>query len=162
MNGVWRRLATDIPALMALVVVALFVGAALLADVLAPHDPLAVDLASNYLPASPAHLLGTDHLGRDTFSRLLLGARVSLTIALVATLAGLLAGATLGLAAAWRRAAEVVMTSASPSMTTLSPTRQTVVSTARALAGSTGCTVTVACTVSPGRTGARNFNCWPM
>lgn len=105
MSGVWRRLATDIPALMALVVVALFVGAALLADVLAPHDPLAVDLASNYLPASPAHLLGTDHLGRDTFSRLLLGARVSLTIALVATLAGLLVGATLGLAAAWRRGA---------------------------------------------------------
>jgi len=105
MSGAWRRLATDIPALMALVVVALFVGAALLADVLAPHDPLAVDLASNYLPASPAHLLGTDHLGRDTFSRLLLGARVSLTIALVATLAGLLVGATLGLAAAWRRCA---------------------------------------------------------
>ncbi len=105
MSGAWRRLATDIPALMALVVVALFVGAALLADVLAPHDPLAVDLASNYLPASPAHLLGTDHLGRDTFSRLLLGARVSLTIALVATLAGLLVGATLGLAAAWRRGA---------------------------------------------------------
>jgi len=105
MSGAWRHLATDIPALLALVVVALFVGAALLADVLAPHDPLAVDLASNYLPASPAHLLGTDHLGRDTFSRLLLGARVSLTIALVATLAGLLVGATLGLAAAWRRGA---------------------------------------------------------
>ncbi len=105
MSGAWRRLASDIPALLALVVVALFVGAALLADVLAPHDPLAVDLASNYLPASPAHLLGTDHLGRDTFSRLLLGARVSLTIALVATLAGLLVGATLGLAAAWRRGA---------------------------------------------------------
>lgn len=105
MSGAWRRLATDIPAVLALLVVALFVGAALLADVVAPHDPLAVDLAANYLPASRAHLLGTDHLGRDTFSRLLLGARVSLTIALVATLAGLLVGATLGLAAAWRRGA---------------------------------------------------------
>lgn len=105
MNGAWRRLATDLPALLALGVVALFVGAALLADLLAPHDPLAIDLSSNYLPASPAHLLGTDHLGRDTFSRLLVGARVSLTIALVATLAGLLVGATLGLVAAWRRGA---------------------------------------------------------
>lgn len=103
MTGAWRRLATDVPAMLALSVVALFVGAALLADIVAPHDPLAVDLASNYLPASSAHWLGTDHLGRDTFSRLLLGARVSLTIALVATLAGLLAGATLGLVAAWRR-----------------------------------------------------------
>jgi len=105
MSGAFRRLATDVPAMLALVVVALFVGAAILADVVAPHDPLAVDLASNYLPASGRHLLGTDHLGRDTFSRLLLGARVSLTIALVATLAGLLVGATLGLLAAWRRGA---------------------------------------------------------
>ncbi|MGE0464003.1 MAG: ABC transporter permease [Vicinamibacterales bacterium] len=103
MSAAWRRLATDVPAMLALAVVALFVGAAILADIVAPHDPLAVDLASNYLPASATHLLGTDHLGRDTFSRLLLGARVSLTIALVATLAGLLAGATLGLVAAWRR-----------------------------------------------------------
>lgn len=105
MSGAFRRLATDVPAMLALVVVALFVGAAILADAVAPHDPLAVDLASNYLPASGTHLLGTDHLGRDTFSRLLLGARVSLTIALVATLAGLLVGATLGLLAAWRRGA---------------------------------------------------------
>lgn len=105
MSESWRRLASDVPARLALAVVALFVGAALLADVVAPHDALAVDLASNYLPASRTHLLGTDHLGRDTFSRLLLGARVSLTIALVATLAGLLVGATLGLIAAWRRGA---------------------------------------------------------
>jgi peptide/nickel transport system permease protein len=103
MKGAWRRLVADIPALVASGVVALFVGAALLADVVAPHDPLAIDLASNYLPASRVHWLGTDHLGRDTFSRLLLGARVSLTIALVATLAGLLVGASLGLMAAWRR-----------------------------------------------------------
>jgi peptide/nickel transport system permease protein len=88
-----------------LVVVAAFVGSALLADVLAPYDPLAVDLAANYLPASWAHPLGTDHLGRDTLSRLLAGARESLSIALVSTLAGLLAGATLGLVAAWRRGA---------------------------------------------------------
>jgi len=64
---------------------------------------LAIDLPSNYLPASRGHWLGTDHLGRDTFSRLLAGARVSLTIALVSTLAGLLFGAVLGLVAAWAR-----------------------------------------------------------
>jgi peptide/nickel transport system permease protein len=105
MSGAWRRLAHDPAALLALAVVGAFVGAALLADVLAPYDPLAVDLAANYLPASWAHPLGTDHLGRDTLSRLLAGARVSLSIALVSTLAGLLAGATLGLVAAWRRGA---------------------------------------------------------
>jgi peptide/nickel transport system permease protein len=101
----WRRLASDPPALLALAVVVAFVGAALLADVVAPYDPLATDLASNYLPASPTHWLGTDHLGRDTFSRLLAGARVSLTIALASTAAGLVAGAAIGLIAAWRRGA---------------------------------------------------------
>jgi peptide/nickel transport system permease protein len=105
MSTAWRRLLSDPPAVLALLVVAAFVGAALLADVLAPYDPLEIDLASNYLPVSAAHWLGTDHLGRDTFSRLLAGARVSLAIALVSTLAGLLVGAAIGLAAAWHRGA---------------------------------------------------------
>lgn len=103
MTPAWRRFSSDVPAVVALCVVAAFVGAAALADLIAPYDPLAVDLPSNYLPVSRAHWLGTDHLGRDTFSRLLAGARVSLTIALVSTLAGLLVGASLGLAAAWNR-----------------------------------------------------------
>jgi ABC-type dipeptide/oligopeptide/nickel transport system permease subunit len=103
MSTAWRRLLSDPPAVLALLVVAAFIGAALLANILAPYDPLEIDLASNYLPASAAHWLGTDHLGRDTFSRLLAGARVSLTIALVSTIAGLLVGAAIGLAAAWHR-----------------------------------------------------------
>ena len=105
MRGAWRRLLSDPPALVAFIVVWGFVLAALLADVVAPYDPLAVDLAANYRPASPSHWLGTDHLGRDTLSRLLAGARVSLTIALVSTVAGLVLGAVIGLAAAWRRGA---------------------------------------------------------
>lgn len=105
MTGAWRRLAADRAAMLALGVVALFVAAAVLADLVAPYDPLAIDLAANYQPASTAHLLGTDHLGRDTFSRLLAGARVSLTIAVVSTTAGLFVGAGLGLVAAWRRGA---------------------------------------------------------
>lgn len=82
-------------------------GAALLAATigpwLVPYDPLGVELAANYQPSSWAHLLGTDHLGRDTLSRLVAGARVSLGIALTATGVGLLVGAALGLLAAWRR-----------------------------------------------------------
>lgn len=105
MSRGWHRLAGDRAAMLALGVVVLFVSAAVLADLVAPYDPLAIDLAANYQPASTAHLLGTDHLGRDTFSRLLAGARVSLTIALASTTAGLLVGAGLGLAAAWRRGA---------------------------------------------------------
>lgn len=70
---------------------------------LAPYDPLAVDLASNYGPSSAAHPLGTDHLGRDTLSRLIAGARASLGVALAATSTGLVAGGAIGLMAAWRR-----------------------------------------------------------
>ncbi len=70
---------------------------------LAPYDPNAVDLAANYQATSLAHPLGTDHLGRDTLSRLIAGARVSLGIALASTASGLLAGSAIGLMAAWRR-----------------------------------------------------------
>jgi peptide/nickel transport system permease protein len=70
---------------------------------LAPYDPVAVELASNYQPTSLAHPLGTDHLGRDTLSRLIAGARVSLGIALASTIAGLVVGSAIGLVAAWRR-----------------------------------------------------------
>ncbi|MFC4166300.1 nickel ABC transporter permease subunit NikC [Teichococcus aestuarii] len=62
---------------LALGLVALLLGAALLAPWIAPHDPAATDLARRLLPPSAAHWLGTDHLGRDLLSRLLWGARAS-------------------------------------------------------------------------------------
>ncbi len=79
---------------------------ALLAPVLAPHDPYKPDIAKRLVPpwgvpgGDPAYPLGTDHLGRDMLSRILYGARVSLAIALLAVglaapfgiLLGLLAG----------------------------------------------------------------------
>ena len=82
---------------------ALAAAAAVGAPWLAPHDPFAIDLASNFQGASWAHPLGTDHLGRDTFSRLLYGARVSLVLSLVAVGSALVVGVSSGLAAAWRR-----------------------------------------------------------
>lgn len=79
--------------------------AAIGAPWLAPHDPLAIDLASNFQGASWAHPLGTDHLGRDTLSRLLVGARVSLMLSAVSVGSALAAGGAAGLAAAWYRGA---------------------------------------------------------
>ena len=64
-------------------VLAVVVLAALGAPWLAPHDPLSIDLANNFKGASWTHPLGTDHLGRDTLSRLLFGARVSLMLSAV-------------------------------------------------------------------------------
>ena len=84
----------------------LLVIVAILARAVAPHDPLEQDLMAATLPpvgwpdADPAHLFGTDDLGRDVLSRLVYGTRVALmvaalaasTAALVGTLLGLLAG----------------------------------------------------------------------
>ena len=93
----------DLLAAGAAAVLAVAVLAAAGGPWLVPFDPLGVDLAANYQPSSWTHPLGTDHLGRDTLSRLIAGARVSIGIALAATGAGLLVGAVLGLLAAWRR-----------------------------------------------------------
>ena len=88
---------------------ALLALGALLAPVLAPHDPLAQDLFAGRLPpvwmegADPRYLLGTDSLGRDVLSRILHGARVALTVALVAGVLTCLIGAALGLIAGYFR-----------------------------------------------------------
>jgi peptide/nickel transport system permease protein len=78
-----------------------FVGAmALLSFVWTPHDVALLDIAQRLAPASPAHPLGTDQLGRDLLSMLMAGARPSLGVALLAVAIGLGAGVPLGLVAA--------------------------------------------------------------
>jgi peptide/nickel transport system permease protein len=72
---------------------------------LAPYDPLQIDLKAVLMPPSPAHLLGTDTLGRDVLSRIIYGSRVSLKVGFVAvglaTLIGLLVGALAGYYSGW-------------------------------------------------------------
>ncbi len=63
---------------------------ALLGPWLAPHDPEAIDLTKKFLPSGATYLLGTDHLGRDILSRLMVGARYSLSTVLY-IIAGLVA-----------------------------------------------------------------------
>lgn len=87
-------------ALIGLALIALVTAVALLAPVLAPHAPDAVNLALKYQPASSEFPLGTDQLGRCELSRLLYGARTSLGLALpILVLLGAV-GLGLGLAAA--------------------------------------------------------------
>ena len=64
-------------------------------------SPDQADLGQRYLPASPAHILGTDELGRDVFLRLLSGGRISLTVGLVAATLCTLTGTLIGLVAGW-------------------------------------------------------------
>lgn len=73
---------------------------AVAAPLFAPYDPLAVVGPSRH-PPSPANWMGTDLLGRDVVSRILFGARISLTIGLISVGIGLLAGIVLGLPAGY-------------------------------------------------------------
>lgn len=66
------------------------------------HDPFLPDLFKRFEAPSALHPLGTDELGRDTLLRLLYGARVSLTVGLIAALAATSIGTAIGLLAAWR------------------------------------------------------------
>ncbi|MFB6832673.1 ABC transporter permease [Streptomyces hydrogenans] len=80
----------------------LVVLAALLAPWIAPHDPNAVDLGAALAGPSADHPLGVDAAGRDTLSRLLLGARTSLLGPLGVVVLSTLLGVAAGTAAAWR------------------------------------------------------------
>ncbi|MEU3409591.1 ABC transporter permease [Streptomyces sp. NPDC006670] len=81
---------------------ALVVLAALLAPWLAPHDPNTVDLGDALAAPSAGHPFGVDAAGRDTLSRLLLGARTSLLGPLGVVVFSTVAGIAVGTAAAWR------------------------------------------------------------
>jgi peptide/nickel transport system permease protein len=81
--------------------VALMALVALLAPLLAPYDPIQTRPALALQEPSFAHPLGTDQLGRDTLSRVIWGARVSLTVAVIAVSIALSGGVTLGLVAGY-------------------------------------------------------------
>ncbi len=94
--------ARRIPLLLGIIIVGITALIALAAPLLVPHDPFAQDLAQRYIsPAwmqggSPAHWLGTDGLGRDYLSRLILGARISMMIGITTIVLSGVIGTTLG------------------------------------------------------------------
>jgi peptide/nickel transport system permease protein len=98
--GVLRRVVATLPGAVGLVIVAVVVVAALGAPWLAPHDPDAINVLNRFATPSPAHWLGTDHLGRDLLSRLIFGSRIAMAVALTAISAALVVGTVLGIIAA--------------------------------------------------------------
>ncbi len=79
------------------VVMMVMVLTAVFANYLATHDPIATDAAQTLARPSPEHWLGTDHLGRDIYSRIVHGAWVSLIVGLGSTLLGSVLGGIIGL-----------------------------------------------------------------
>lgn len=97
----------DIAATLAALLLLVFVVVAVLAPLLAPHDPTLGKLSARLLPPAwidagrSEFLLGTDHLGRDVLSRLIHGARISLSVGLAAVLVAGTLGTTLGIVAGY-------------------------------------------------------------
>jgi len=102
--GYWtnarRRLLRNRLAVASMVFIAALAAAALLAPWIAPHDPSAQDLRNTFAEPSLDHPAGTDNLGRDWASRLLYGARLSLTVGLLTQAIVVGIGLPLGLMAA--------------------------------------------------------------
>jgi len=92
-------------ALLGFVIIATILLLALFAPLIAPYDPDAINVKAILLSPSPAHYMGTDGLGRDVWSRMLFGARISLLVGIVAvgiaTLIGVVLGALAGFYRGW-------------------------------------------------------------
>jgi len=109
-SRVLRRLRRNPLALLSFGVLLAALIVAVLAPWLAPYAPEQTDFAHVFSPpGTPGHLLGTDDLGRDVLSRIILGARASLEVALLAVATALLIGVPLGLAAGYFRSCDAVI-----------------------------------------------------
>lgn len=98
-GGLRARLPAITPSTaIGLAVLAFWVACAIIGPSLVPFDPYAEDFLAMMAPPDAVHWFGTDQLGRDVFSRVVVGARDILLVAPLATLAGVGAGSTIGLA----------------------------------------------------------------
>jgi peptide/nickel transport system permease protein len=115
MREVVRRLLRHRGSVVGLSVILLFFVAALLAPSLSPYDPLAQNLDRRLQRPSLAHPLGTDDFGRDVLSRVMYGARISLTVGFMsvgmAVIGGLLLGLVAGLytTGGWGRVLDIII-----------------------------------------------------
>lgn len=99
-SDTWRRFRKSPSAIIGLTVITLLAIAAIFAPLISGgHDPLAQNLGTSLLPPSGAHPAGTDKLGRDIFTRLLFGARLSVEIGFVSVGIALVVGTFIGIVA---------------------------------------------------------------
>lgn len=93
---VWKSLKKNRLAVFGLCLTILLILVAIFADVIAPYDPYSNDLANTFCYPCRAHLFGTDNMGRDQFSRVVYGARISLLVGISTSLFGMIGGIILG------------------------------------------------------------------
>lgn len=97
----WKRFKRNPTALVGLVVVCILILIAIFAPLIAPYDYQTQDYGAMMQAPSAAHFFGTDQFGRDIFSRVIYGARYSLIIALLCTIAAFFSGGLLGIIAGY-------------------------------------------------------------
>lgn len=100
---VFRRLIKGKLALLGLVIFLAMICLSVLAPWISPYDPNATNTAELIKPPSAAHWMGTDELGRDVFSRVIAGTRISLVVGVIAVFIALASGSLLGLIAGYWR-----------------------------------------------------------
>ena len=96
-----KRISSDPLGLLGLCLVTLMVVSALGASIFAPYDPVQLNIMERLQGPSAKHLLGTDQLGRDLFSRVLFGGQVALKVAFLSIGSALIVGIVLGLIAGY-------------------------------------------------------------
>jgi peptide/nickel transport system permease protein len=93
---IWRRFRQNKNALVGMCIFLILISFALFAEFIAPYDPIKQDLKNIMQTPSRQHILGTDELGRDIFSRIVYGARISMTVGLIAVGIAFIVGTALG------------------------------------------------------------------
>ena len=100
-RGRWAEMAIRLSRsgsfLAGLLIVGFWIVCALIGEEFVPYDPLADDILNSLMPPSAEHWFGTDQLGRDVFSRVIVGSRDILTVAPLATILATVVGSALGL-----------------------------------------------------------------
>jgi len=101
LRRIWRRFLQHRLAVAGGCVVIVLLLTAVLADIVSPHDPLALDTKLRFIPplSNPQFILGTDEMGRDLLSRLLHGGRISLVVGMAAMFATIVTGLAIGVIA---------------------------------------------------------------
>jgi len=101
LSQTWARLKNDKMGLLGFVLVITVVLVAIFAHFLAPYDPNMINISHRLQAPSLVHLLGTDHLGRDTLSRVIVGSRIALKVAMISISLAMSGGLILGLLAGY-------------------------------------------------------------
>ena len=88
-NSAWRKFIRNKSAVIGLIIVIVMLAIGIFAPFIAPFDPNATSITETYLePGVNGHIFGTDDLGRDLFSRIVYGARMSIVVAIGSTVLG--------------------------------------------------------------------------